>query len=168
MLTILKDHMDAEGGTKVPTMIIRTKGKFRKNNFRWAFKIFRLELDKIFQSADQFCGLDADHFGSCWIWRIDITEKHLFFSALINRLFNRIDQPKLVIYQKALVCHLMESLLNGYGICKWSQLQKGNQWFMVFGICILKIQWNGVSLTRKSQDTIVQKKTIFAGNQKKF
>ena len=30
----LKDHMDAEGGVKVPTMIIRTKGKFKKGQFR--------------------------------------------------------------------------------------------------------------------------------------
>ena len=34
---------------------------------------------------------------------------------------------------------------------------------MVFATCILKNQWNGVSLTRKFQDTIVLK-TIFTRN----
>ena len=42
--------MDAEGGVKVPTMIIRTQGKFKKGQFRYFLIFLTLVLSSFYFS----------------------------------------------------------------------------------------------------------------------
>ena len=82
--------MDAEGGVKVPTMIIRTKGKFKKGQFRYFFLILLKSLLIIFSVNSLILWIGCLQF---WIL-LDIKERYnhiltqaLFFIKKFTEIF---------------------------------------------------------------------------------